>query len=222
VEDDPSMRQMLRYLLQSGDMEMIEATSGSDGLAFAARLQPRMILLDLGLPDIDGVELIVRLRKWMADPILVISARGQESEKVRALDAGANDYLTKPFAAGELLARIRVWLRRTKRPAPDSETIEVGDLRIDMARRIVVVRGREVHLTPTEYSLFATLMQHAGCVMTHRQLLLAAWGPTFEFETHYLRIYMRQLRLKLETDAGRPGYLRSEPGIGYRLCAPST
>ncbi len=219
VDDDAPMQKLLRIVLTEGGLRPIEATTAADALAQAAGHNPELVLLDLGLPDCDGIDVTRRLREWMAAPILVISARGREQDKIAVLDAGANDYLTKPFANGELLARIRVWLRQTARVAPNrnDSVIEVGKLRIDLARRLVTVDGREVHLTPIEYKLFATLMRNPGRVMTHKQLLEATWGPRCGSETQYLRVYMGQLRRKLEPGATLPHYLLTEPGIGYRL-----
>jgi two-component system, OmpR family, KDP operon response regulator KdpE len=221
VEDEWPMQKLLRILLGASGMRTLEATSGAEALERAAAHNPDVVLLDLGLPDLDGIEITRRLRDWMAAPILVISARGQEQDKVAVLDAGANDHLTKPFANGELLARLRVWLRQTARVAPDRDesVIEVGELRVDLARRLVCVAGERVHLTPTEYKLLATLVRNPERVMTHRQLLQATWGPHCANKTQYLRVYMGQLRQKLERDLARPRYLLTEPGVGYRFRA---
>ena len=177
------------------------------------------MIVDLGLPDIDGREVITRLREWSAVPIIVLSARGQEPDKVAALDAGADDYLSKPFGVGELLARMRVALRHGARGDQESveSTLTVGDLQIDLGRRRVLVQGAEVHLTPIEYRLLATLVKHAGKVVTHRQLLREVWGPNAEDQSHYLRVYMAHLRRKLETNPAQPRYLLTEAGVGYRL-----
>jgi two-component system KDP operon response regulator KdpE len=219
VEDERPMRKLLTAVLSANGLRTQEAATGSEALSSAAVHNPDLVLLDLGLPDADGVDVIRRLREWMASPILVVSARGREEDKISVLDAGANDFVPKPFANGELLARIRVWLRHSARAAPDrgETTIEVGDLRIHLARRLVWAAGREVHLTPIEYKLFEALMRNAGRVMTHRQLLEKAWGPRYGNETQYLRVYMVQLRRKLERDAAHPRHLLSEPGVGYRL-----
>jgi two-component system KDP operon response regulator KdpE len=221
VDDESQMRRMLRIVLVASGFRTVDATSGTEALAQAWNYNPDLVLLDLGLPDVDGLEVTRRLREWMTAPILVISARGQEQDKVELLDIGANDYVTKPFATGELLARVRVWLREITRVGNDGveSYIDVGDFRIDLARRLVFVAGREVHLTATEYKLFATLMRNAGRVMGHRQLLEATWGPAYANETHYLRVYMRNLRQKLGDSASRPRYLVTESGIGYRLRA---
>jgi len=219
VEDDTQMRKFLRASLSSHGYRLVEAVNGSEGLTQAASYNPDLILLDLGLPDMDGLLVTKRLREWASAPIIVISARGQEDDKINALDAGADDYLTKPFGTGELLARIRVALRHSARSRQErSEPIlTVGELSIDLDKRTVHVAGREVHLTPIEYKLLATLLKNAGKVLTHRQLLKEVWGPGYANNTQYLRVYMVQLRHKLEVDAARPRYLVTEPGVGYRL-----
>jgi len=219
VEDDTQMRKFLRASLSSHGYRLVEAVNGSEGLSQAASYNPDLILLDLGLPDMDGLLVTKRLREWASAPIIVISARGQEDDKINALDAGADDYLTKPFGTGELLARIRVALRHSARSRQErSEPIlTVGELSIDLDKRTVHVAGREVHLTPIEYKLLATLLKNAGKVLTHRQLLKEVWGPGYANNTQYLRVYMVQLRHKLEVDAARPRYLVTEPGVGYRL-----
>ncbi|MFO0672185.1 MAG: response regulator [Polyangiaceae bacterium] len=219
VEDEPSMQKFLRASLAHAGYRPLDATTGAEGLALARTHNPDLVLLDLGLPDMDGIEVTKSLREWSTRPIIVISARGQEDDKVRALDAGADDYLTKPFGTGELMARIRVALRHAARSETtrSEPTLEVGELKIDLDRRQVFVGEREVHLTPNEYKLFAYLMKHAGKVLTHRQLLKEVWGPAYATQTHYLRVYMVQLRHKLEADAAQPRYLVTEPGVGYRL-----
>ena len=222
VEDEPPMRRFLQVVLGGYGFRTVAGGSAAEGLALASAHNPDFVLLDLGLPDLDGIEVTRRLRAWMVAPIVVISARAREDDKVGALDVGANDYLTKPFGAGELLARLRVWMREAARIVGDREesAVEVGDLRIDFARRLVFARGREVRLTPTEYKLLAVLMRNAGKVLTHRQLLEATWGPLHGTETQYLRVYMRQLRQKLETNAAHPPHLVTEAGVGYRLRVP--
>ena len=221
VEDDMQMRKFLRASLSSHGYRLVEAETGNEGLSQAAAYNPDLILLDLGLPDIDGLEVTKRLREWASAPIIVISARGQEDDKIHALDSGADDYLTKPFGTGELLARIRVALRHAARVGQErSEPIlSVGELSMDLDKRTVHVAGSEVHLTPIEYKLLATLLKNAGKVLTHRQLLKEVWGPGHANNTQYLRVYMVQLRHKLEADATRPRYLVTEPGVGYRLKA---
>jgi two-component system KDP operon response regulator KdpE len=218
IEDEPQMRRFLRAALDGGQWHLIEAATAREGLAQAASRTPDLILMDLGLPDGDGLDLTRRIREWSAVPIIVISARGRESEKVSALDAGADDYLTKPFGVEELLARMRVALRHVARIEGDGEAaFESGELRVDLALRRVTVRGEEVHLTPLEYKLLTTLVKHAGKVLTHRLLLKEVWGPNAQAQTHYLRVYMTQLRHKIEADPARPRLLLTEPGVGYRL-----
>jgi two-component system, OmpR family, KDP operon response regulator KdpE len=218
VEDEPQMRRFLRVALEGTGYRYLEATTGNEGLSMAVQHRPDVMLLDLGLPDLDGLEVVARLREWSHTPVIVISARGQETDKVAALDAGANDYLTKPFGTRELLARVRVALRHA---GPQSETEPVfvlGRWRVDLAKRLVQVEGKDVHLTPLEYSLFTTLIRHAGKVVTHRQLLQEVWGGAAGAQPLYLRVYMTQLRHKLEEQPSHPRYLRTEPGVGYRLC----
>jgi two-component system KDP operon response regulator KdpE len=198
---------------------MLEAATGQEGLALAASCRPDVVLLDLGLPDLEGLEVIRRLREWSSVPIIVLSARGRDADKIAGLDAGADDYLTKPFSVGELMARIRVALRHAAPAGQSAEepVFQTGQLRADFSKRQVWVRNAEVHLTPIEYSLLAVLVRHAGKVLTHRQLLKEVWGARSEQQSHYLRIYMHQLRRKLEKDPARPEYLLTEPGVGYRL-----
>jgi two-component system, OmpR family, KDP operon response regulator KdpE len=219
VEDDQRMRAFLRTTLSDHGFRVLEAETGKQGISQAAGHNPELVMLDLGLPDMDGVEVTAKLREWSTVPILIVSAHGEEIQKVAALDAGANDYLTKPFGTGELLARMRVWLRQSQRPDPESSTsvLEVGELRIDFEKRLVFACGEEVHLTPTQYKLLGTLMRHAGKILTHEQILQMVWGPAYTKETQYLRVYMGQLRQKLEKDPARPRFLLTEPGVGYRL-----
>jgi two-component system KDP operon response regulator KdpE len=219
IEDEPQMRRFLRITLQSQGYHLVESETAKDGLVQAAARNPDVVLLDLGLPDMDGLEVTKRVREWAQIPIIVISAREQEQDKVKALDAGADDYLTKPFSAGELLARIRVALRHALRQrAGRSEPVfSLENLRVDLAKRQVFVNNEEVHLTPIEYKLLMTLIRHAGKVITHRQLLTEVWGPAHVNEVQYLRVYMTQLRHKLETDPARPRFFMNEPGIGYRF-----
>jgi two-component system KDP operon response regulator KdpE len=220
IEDEPQMRRFLKASLESRDYGLVEAVNAREGLTQATGRNPDVILLDLGLPDLDGIELTRRLREWSRTPIIVISARGREQDKIAALDAGADDYLTKPFGVGELLARLRVALRHAAAPEGGGEPVlEIGDLTVDLASRLVFRRGAEVHLTPIEYKLLAALARHAGKVVTHRQLLKEAWGPNAVEQTHYVRVYMTQLRHKLEDDPSRPRYLLTESGVGYRLRA---
>ena len=219
IEDEPSIRRFLRSALTNHHYQFVEAATAQDGLAQAATRQPDLMILDLGLPDLDGLDVIRRVREWTTLPIIILSARGQESDKVSALDAGADDYLTKPFAVGELLARIRVNLRHAARVAANSEesTFAIGDLKVDLGKRQVLRGEAEVHLTPIEYKLLITLIRYAGKVVTHRQLLKEVWGAAYAEENQYLRVYMTQLRHKLEADPARPRYLTTELGVGYRL-----
>jgi two-component system KDP operon response regulator KdpE len=213
------MRRYLRATLADERFRVVDAETGGEALARAQGHNPDLVLLDFTLPDMDGIHVTTKLREWTTAPILMISARDEESETVAALDAGANDYLTKPFGTGELLARIRVWLRQTQRATSESldSSLQVGNLRIDFERRVAFVDDREVRLTPTQYKLFGTLMRNAGKVLTHEQILLAVWGPAYTKETQYLRVYMGKLRQKLEQDPASPRYLITEPGVGYRL-----
>jgi two-component system KDP operon response regulator KdpE len=221
IEDEPQMRRFLRAALGAQAYRLVEATSAREGLAQAASRNPDVILLDLGLPDRDGLEVTREIRGWSTTPIIVLSARGREQDKVAALDLGADDYLTKPFGVDELLARIRVALRHASQPpgsAPDP-VFEAGEIRVDLVRREVRRKGEAVHLTPTEYRLLALMIRHAGKVLTHRQLLKEVWGVNFAGQSHYVRVYMAQLRQKLEADPARPRLLVTEPGVGYRLRA---
>ena len=219
VEDAPEIRRFLRATLIGHGFRLVEAETGREGLQAAETRQPDLVILDLGLPDIDGLEVIRRLREWTAVPILVLSARGQEADKVAALDAGADDYVAKPFGVGELLARVRVLLRHAERTVREVEeqAYEAGDLAVDFARRRVAVKGEDVHLTPIEYRLLTTLIKHAGKVLTHKQLLKEVWGRPYADQPHYVHVYMAQLRRKIEPDPARPRHLLTEPGVGYRL-----
>lgn len=218
IEDEAEIRRFLRSTLPLHGYRLYEAPTGADGLAQASSRNPDIILLDLGLPDMDGTEVIRQVRTWASMPIIVLSARDQERVKVAALDLGADDYVTKPFGVDELLARMRAALRHAARPAGNGESLfTFGDLTMDLGKRQVVVAGKEVHLTPIEYKLLATLVLHAGKVMTHRQLLKEVWGPLHVEEGHYLRVYMRQLRNKVEANPAHPRYLVTELGVGYRL-----
>jgi len=219
IEDEPQIRRFLRATLTGQGYRLFEATTGADGLVEVGSRQPDVVIVDLGLPDIDGIDVIRRLREWTDVPIIVLSARGQERDKVTALDVGADDYVSKPFGAGELLARIRVALRHTAGASHegDDATFQVGELRMDLLRRQVFMGEREVRLTPIEYKLLATLVRHAGKVVTHAQLLRDVWGPTHTDQAHYVRVYLAHLRHKLEAEPARPRYLLTEPGVGYRL-----
>jgi len=221
IEDEQQMRRFLRVTLQSEKYTVMEAETADDGLAQAATRNPDVVLLDLGLPDMDGLEVIKKLREWSVVPVIVISAREQEGDKVKALDGGADDYLTKPFDAGELLARIRVALRHAvPRSGDQQEAVFVAeDLRVDFLKRQVFVGPQEIHLTPIEYRLLTLLVRNAGRVLTHRQILKEVWGLAYVEQTHYLRVFMNQLRRKIEADSARPRFLMNEPGIGYRFRA---
>jgi two-component system KDP operon response regulator KdpE len=219
VEDDSQIRRFLRAVLTNEGYQLIEATTAQEGIKQVGLRHPDLVILDLILPDKDGFEVTRELREWTSIPIIVLTARSQENDKVAALDLGADDYLTKPFGTNELLARLRVALRHAVRAVQggDDPVFAVGDLRVDLAYRQVSLGGQEVHLTPLEYQLLLTLVKHAGKVVTRRQLLHDVWGPEYLDESHYLRIYMGQLRHKLEADPTRPRYLITEPGVGYRL-----
>jgi two-component system, OmpR family, KDP operon response regulator KdpE len=219
IEDELQIRRFLRATLSGQGYRLFEATTGADGLIEVASRQPDVVIVDLGLPDMDGLEVIRRLREWTTVPVIVLSARGQERDKVTALDAGADDYVSKPFGAGELLARIRVALRHTAGASHegDEAAFKVGELEVDQLRRHVTIRGAEIKLTPIEYKLLTTLVRHAGKVVTHQQLLREVWGPSHEDQAHYVRVYMAHLRHKLEVEPARPCYLLTEPGVGYRL-----
>jgi len=220
VDDDLQLRRFLRTTLSGHGHAVAEAGSVAEALDAIARIQPSVILLDLGLPDGDGLTVLRKLAPDNRPPVIVLSARGQEGDKVTALDAGAEDYLTKPFGASELLARIRVVLRRGGgAPAPD--VIEVGPIRIDQPRHTVTIGGNDVHLTPIEFRLLLELARQPGRVLTHRQLLREIWGPNAVEEVHYLRVHMGALRRKLETDPARPQWLLTEAGVGYRLREPA-
>jgi len=219
VEDEPQLRRFLRTALTAQGFRIVEAETVREALIAATTHNPELILLDIGLPDGSGIDLTRRIREWSRVPIIVISARGKEDDKVTALDAGADDYLTKPFGVNELLARIRVALRHalSAASATGEPVLEIGPLRIDLTRREVRVSGAEIHLTPLEYRLLALLAQNAGKVLTHRQILKEVWGPGSANETHYLRVFMAQLRRKIEPDPARPQLLLTEPGVGYRM-----
>jgi two-component system KDP operon response regulator KdpE len=219
IEDDPQICRFLRTSLSTQGFQVIEAGTGERGVVEIGTRKPELVILDLGLPGMDGIEVIRKVREWSAVPIIVLSARNQENNKIDALDAGADDYLTKPFSIGELLARIRVSLRHASQLAGDGvETLfRVGDLQVDLSRRCVHIGEQEIQLTPIEYRLLTVLIHHAGKVMTHRQLLLDVWGPAYVEHAHYVRIYMGQLRRKLEADPTHPRYLLTEAGVGYRL-----
>ncbi len=218
IEDDPQIRRFLRATLAAEEYRFHEAETAEQGVSEASARQPDLILLDLGLPDKDGLEVIQRVREFSQAPILVLSARGQETDKVAALDLGADDYVAKPFAVGELMARVRAALRRSAAIAVgQGGPVRFGSVEVDLENRVVTVDAEEIHLTPNEYKLLQVLLKHAGKVLTHRQLLNEVWGPNQLEQAQYLRVYVAQLRRKLERDPTRPKHFQTEPGVGYRL-----
>ena len=220
VDDEPQIRRLLRVSLSAQGYHIIEAGSGEQALTRAATERPDLVILDLGLPDMDGQEVVRRLREWTQVPIIVLSVRDRENDKVRAFDEGADDYVTKPFGMSELMARIRAALRHRIQAETKDPVFRAGDLVVDLGRRVVTVAGREVKLTPKQYDLLRTLVAHAGKVLTHQQLLRQVWGPGYSEEAQYLRVYIGQLRQKIEPDPARPRYIVTEPGVGYRLRDP--
>ena len=216
IDDELQIRRLLRVCLEANGYRVSEAATGKEGLAEAAQRPPDVVLLDLGLPDMDGVAVLKRLREWSRVPVVVLSVRDREEDKIAALDNGADDYVTKPFATGELLARLRV-AQRHALPAAENSVFRSGDLEVDLAARVVKLGGQEVKLTATEYSLLRLLVQHAGKVLTQRQILKEVWGPNAVEQTHYLRVYMAHLREKLERDPSQPRLFLTESGVGYRL-----
>lgn len=219
IEDEQPIRRFLRASLSDAGYRVSESGSGAEGLRLATSPPPDLVILDLGLPDLDGQEVLKRLREWYSAPIIVLTARDQENQKIQALDRGADDYVTKPFGVGELLARMRVAIRHAHRVGPESSTVAIGDLQIDLAARLVRVRGTEIHPTPLEYKLLVTMIRHAGKVLTHRFLLREVWGPQGALENHYLRVFVASLRRKIEIDPARPRYILTEQGVGYRFAA---
>lgn len=216
IDDEPQIRRLLRVMLEAGGYQVFDTATGQEGIALAAQRRPDVVLLDLGLPDLDGVTVVKRLREWSRTPIVVLSVRDREDDKIAALDAGADDYVTKPFNSGELLARLRVALRHaTAKEEP--AVFQSGHVVVDLASRRVTVKGAEISLTATEYNLLRLLVRHAGKVLTHRQLLREVWGPNAASQTHYLRVYVGHLREKLELDPKEPALILTEPGVGYRL-----
>jgi len=216
IDDEKQIRRMLNTALTGFGYNVAEASSGQDGLNQTAIFHPDLVILDLGLPDFDGVEVIQRLREWTQVPIIVLSVREQEEDKIKALDAGADDYITKPFSMGELLARIRVAIRHVAK-TEEEPVLTFGELVVDLARRKVMLKDEELKLTPTEYEILKYLSLQAGRVVTHKQLLRAVWGSNYQEETHYLRIYIGQLRRKIEADPSQPVYILTESGVGYRM-----
>lgn len=219
IEDEPPIRRFLKATLYDAGYRVSEAATGAEGLRSATSLPPDLIILDLGLPDIDGQEVLHRLREWYQSPIIILSARDQEIQKVQALDHGADDYITKPFGVGELMARMRVALRHALRGGSESASVRIGNLEVDFAARSVRIRGEHIHLTPIEYKLLTTMVKHSGKVLTHRFLLREVWGPQDSQENHYLRVFVAGLRRKIEDDSTRPRYILTEQGVGYRFAA---
>lgn len=217
VDDEPQIRRLLRTTLGANQYQVIEAAGGEEAVRKVATERPDLVLLDLGLPDVDGQLVIQRVREWSDVPIIVLSVRERERDKVEALDRGADDYVTKPFGMSELLARIRATLRHRLRADVEEPIYQSGGLVVDLARRVVTIDGREVRLAPKEYDVLRVLVTYAGKVLTHHQLLRQVWGPGYERETHYLRVHVGQLRRKLEDDPAQPRYILTEPGVGYRL-----
>ncbi len=220
IDDEPAIQRFLKTALSSGEFSLYQAVNGHDALLAAVGVKPDVILLDLGLPDMDGGEVIERIRQWSQVPIIVLSVRDRETDKVRALDAGADDYLTKPFGVAELLARIRAMLRRSLQQTAEP-LYRIDDLEVDLARRLVLLQGEEISLTPTEYDLLRLFVTNAGKVLTHRQILKQIWGATYLEQPHILRVNVSNLRHKLEKDASRPRYILTESGVGYRFKSES-
>ena len=216
IDDEVQIRRLLRVCLEANGYRVNEAATGKDGILQAAQRAPDLVILDLGLPDLDGLSVLKRLREWSKVPVLVLSVRDREEDKIAALDHGADDYLTKPFGTGELLARLRV-AQRHATPSQEVQVFQSGKLEVDLAGRVVKLEGKDVKLTATEYSLLRLFVQHAGRVLTHRQILREVWGPNYEGQTHYLRVYVAHLREKLEPDPSQPRLIVTEPGVGYRL-----
>ena len=217
VDDEPAIRRYLRVSLMAHGHTVFEAATGQDAVAAVSAQRPDLVILDLGLPDLSGIEVTRLLREWSQIPIIIVSVNELETDKIAALDAGADDYVTKPFSMGELLARIRTSLRHRLAAQTDQPVFESGNLKVDLSKRQVLVDGREVRLTPTEYELLRVLVVHAGRVVTHQQLLREVWGPADVDQTQYLRVYVAQLRQKIEADPACPQHLLTEPGVGYRL-----
>jgi len=219
IDDEPPIRRLLRASLAAEGYVIVEAESGEIGLKLAAQRPPDLVILDLGLPDLDGQDVLRRLREWLTAPVIVLSARDREAEKVEALDHGADDYLTKPFGVGELLARMRTAIRHARPPGGDSSILAVGDVRVDLVARQASLAGARLALTPLEYKLLVALMKHAGKVLTHRSLLREVWGPHASQETHYLRVFVAGLRRKLGDDPAHSRYIATEQGVGYRFAS---
>lgn len=220
IDDEIQIRRLLRLSLESSGYKVFEAVNGQTGLAEAAQRRPEIVILDLGLPDIDGVTVLKRLREWSNVPVIILSVRDREEEKIAALDAGADDYLTKPFSTGELLARLRV-AQRHAQPPLETAVFQAGNLEVDLTSRTVKVKSKQIKLTATEYALLQLFVRHAGKVLTHRQILKEVWGPNYVDQTHYLRVYMTHLREKIEESPSEPELLITESGVGYRLMVPT-
>jgi two-component system KDP operon response regulator KdpE len=216
IDDEPQIRRLLRVTLEANGYRVFDATNGSDGLAQSAQRRPDVVLLDLGLPDLDGITVLRRLREWSRVPVVVLTVRDREDDKINALDSGADDYVTKPFSTGELLARLRAALRHAHEKGVDA-VFRTGNLEVDLAARVVRKRSEEIKLTPTEYALLRLLVTHRGKVVTHRQILTDVWGPKASNQTHYLRVHVAHLREKVEDDPSQPKLIITEPAIGYRL-----
>ncbi|MBI5927790.1 MAG: response regulator [Chloroflexi bacterium] len=216
VDDELQIRRFLKISLEAHGYRVHDTDTGNDALVKAAQLRPDLIILDLGLPDLEGLEVLRRLREWTQTPVIILSVRDSDQAKIAALDAGADDYLTKPFSVAELMARMRVAQRHT-RPPNENAIFTMGDLKVDFSKRLVTVKGEPIKLTPTEYALLRLMIQHSGKVLTHRQILREVWGPEYIEETHYLRVYFAQLRQKLEADPALPKLFLTEPGVGYRF-----
>jgi two-component system KDP operon response regulator KdpE len=216
IDDEAQIRRFLRISLEANQYRVREAVTGQEGLEQTALQRPEVVILDLGLPDMDGIQVLKRLREWSHVPVIILSVRDADTDKIAALDAGADDYLTKPFSVGELLARLRV-AQRHSQPVPEAAIFQAGSLKVDLVRRNVTINDEPIKLTATEYAFLRLLVQNAGKVLTHRQILREVWGPQYVEETHYLRVYAAQLRRKIENDPARPELLLTEPGVGYRF-----
>jgi two-component system, OmpR family, KDP operon response regulator KdpE len=219
MDDEVQIRRFLRIGLEANGYHVHETATGQDGILKAAQLRPDLIILDLGLPDMDGLDILKRLREWTKIPVIILSVRDSDRDKVAVLDAGADDYLTKPFSVDELMARLRVAQRHVHAEL-ETQVFVAGNLQVDLTKRLVTVRGEHIKLTPTEYALLRLLIEHAGKVLTHQQILRAVWGKEYVNETHYLRVYFAQLRQKIEDNPALPKILLTEPGVGYRLSVP--
>ncbi len=219
IEDEQPIRRFLKASLTSEGYRIVEASSGEEGLKLAVQQPPDLVILDLGLPGIDGQEVLCQLREWLKAPILVLSARDQEQQKIAALDGGADDYVTKPFGVGELMARMRTALRHANSAGSESSEVQIGDLRVDLAARLVFRGSNVIHLTPLEYKLLTTMLKNSGKVLTHRYLLREVWGPQNSQENHYLRVFVANMRRKLEDDPAQPRFILTEQGIGYRFAS---